>query len=168
MRLLATLIIIFFTSNTFAIDKFFLECSNTKANEEDIQKVYFFNNIKRFTGYYSTYKDDFVVNFDRVPINISANQNKCKFKSDKSNEYYFQCKSEWTWGDKSEHTVGIQKQSLELYRVMTTSRYGYQYITEMECTKGDIKVAEQYKKRFEKEFKSIKEKIKKGNPKNQI
>ena len=83
------LLTILFTSNTFAIDKFFLECSNTKANEEDIQKVYFFNKIKRFTGYYSTYKDDFVVNFDRVPINISANQNKCKFKSDKSNALEF-------------------------------------------------------------------------------
>ena len=51
---------------------------------------------------------------------------------------------------------------------MTTSRYGYQYITEMECAKGDINAAEQYKKIFEKEVKSIKEKIKKGNPKNQI
>ena len=161
-------LIIFFTSNTFAIDKFYLECSNTKADEEDIQKVYFFNKIKRFTGYYSIYKDDFVVNFDRVPINISANQNKCKFKSDKNNEYYFQCKSEWTWGDKSEHTVGIQKQSLELYRVMTTARYGYPYITEMECKKGDIKDAEKTKKQFEQEVKTIKEKITKGNPNNQI
>ena len=161
-------LIIFFTSNTFAIDKFYLECSNTKADEEDIQKVYFFNKIKRFTGYYSIYKDDFVVNFDRVPINISANQNKCKFKSDKNNEYYFQCKSEWTWGDKSEHTIGIQKQSLELYRVMTTARYGYPYITEMECKKGNIKDAEKTKKQFEQEVKIIKEKIKKGNPNNQI
>ena len=48
------------------------------------------------------------------------------------------------------------------------TNYCYQYITEMECTKGDIKVAEQHKKRFEKEFKSIKEKIKNGNPNNQI
>ena len=159
---------ILFTSNIFAIDKFYLECSNIKADEEDIQKVYFFNKIKRFTGYYSIYKNDFVVNFDRVPINISANQNKCKFKSDKNNEYYFQCNSEWTWGDKNEHTVGIQKQSLQLYRVMTTARYGYQYITQMECKKGDIKDAEKTKKQFEQEVNLIKEKIKKGNPNNQI
>ena len=157
-----------FNANTFAIDKFFLECSNTKANEEDIQKVYFFNKIKRFTGYYSTYKDDFLVNFDRVPINISTNRNKCKFKLDKNNEYYFQCKSEWTWGDKSEHTVGIQKQSLELYRIMTRARYGNLYITEMECKKGDLKIAEKTKKKLEEEVKLIKDYIKKGNPNNQI
>ena len=44
------LLTILFTSNTFAIDKFFLECSNAKKvddfiffkNEEDVEKVYFF------------------------------------------------------------------------------------------------------------------------------
>ena len=163
-----TFLFIFFSSSLFAVDKFFLECSNKKADEEDIQKVFFFNKIKRFTGYYAIYKDDFMVNFDRVPINISANYNKCRFQKDQNNEYSFRCNSEWTWNDKKEHGVIIQKQTLDLYRQMTTSRYGYTYYTQMECKKGDVKEAEMYKKQFEQEVKLIKEKINKGNPNNQI
>lgn len=170
------LLTILFTSNTFAIDKFFLECSNDKEandisilfrSEEDLEKVYFFNQINGFTGYYSTYKEGFVIYFDNFPINISANQHECKFESDIRGEYYFQCKSELTWfgGNKSKHKVEIQKQSLELYREMEDwSKYGHY----MKCTKGDLEVAEQYIRRFEKEFNSIKEKIEKGNPNNQI
>ena len=175
MRLLATLIIIFFTSNTFAIDKFFLECSNAKKvddfilfkNEEDVEKVYFFYQINGFTGYYSTYKEDFVIDFDNFLFNVSANQHECKFKLDEDGEYYFQCKSELTWfgGNKSKHKVRIQKQSLELNRELFDMNH---YTHFMKCTKGDLEVAEQYIRRFEKEFNSIKEKIKKGNPNNQI
>tara|TARA_B100000767_G_scaffold274688_1_gene308517 strand:- start:1847 stop:2362 length:516 start_codon:yes stop_codon:yes gene_type:complete len=169
-KLLALLLLspLVFSVNLYAIDKFFLECTNTKADEENIQKVYFFNKIKRFTGYYPVYKEGLKVNFDDVPIDITTNYNKCRFNSDKNNEYYFKCNSEWSWNDKKDHTIAIQKQSLDLYRVMTTFRYGYQYITEMECNKGNIKDAEMYKKRFENEVKSIKEIIKKGNPKNKI
>ena len=165
---LALVLMVFGSFGAFAADKFFLECTNTLAEEEDIQKVYFFNKIKRFTGYYPTYKDGFKVNFDNIPIEMDTNSNKCKFKSDKNNEYYFACKSEWVWGDESEHTIGINKTSLNLYRVMTTSSYGYQYITSMKCKKGDVKEAEIQKKKFEQKIKSIKKNIKKGNPENQI
>ena len=79
-------LMVFGSFGAFAADKFFLECTNTLAEEEDIQKVYFFNKIKRFTGYYPTYKDGFKVNFDNVPIEMDTNSNKCKFKSDKNNE----------------------------------------------------------------------------------
>ena len=169
-KLLALLLLspLVFSVNLYAIDKFFLECTNTRADEEDIQKVYFFNNIKRFTGYYPEYKEGLKVNFDNVTIDITTNYNNCRFNSDQNNEYYFKCNSEWSWDKKNEHAIAIQKQSLNLYRVMTTSRYGYTVIDEMECKKGNIKDAEIYKKQFEKEVKTIKEKIKKGNPKNKI
>ena len=85
-----------------------------------------------------------------------------------NNEYSFSCNSEWNWNDKKEHGVTIQKQTLNLYRQMTTLRYGYPYFTQMECKKGDVKEAETYKKQFEQEVRLIKEKINKGNPNNQI
>ena len=152
------LTLFFLSGNLFAIDKFALECINDTA-DEDIKKIFFFNKIKRFTGYYSTF-DEQSLSSDGIEVKYTSERNKCKFDGDEDNRYFFNCKSDYVGFETRDNSVGIDQSSLVMLRSATSSKYGYPLLAKYSCKTLDTKKAEGLLKNFKQDKKNLDTEIK--------
>ena len=148
----------FLSGNLFAIDKFALECINDTA-DEDIKKIFFFNKIKRFTGYYSTF-DEQSLSSDGIEVKYTSERNKCKFDGDEDNRYFFNCKSDYVGFETRDNSVGIDQSSLVMLRSATSSKYGCPLLAKYSCKTLDTKKAEGLLKNFKQDKKNLDTEIK--------
>lgn len=146
------------SGNLFAIDKFALECNN-ESTDDDIKKIFFFNKIKRFTGYYSTF-DEQTLNSDGIKVKYTSERNKCKFDGDEGNRYFFNCKSDYVGFETRDNSVGIDQSSLVMLRSATTAKYGYPLLGGYSCKTLDTKKAEGLLKNFKQDKKNLDKEIK--------